>query len=327
VLGIETSCDETSAAVVQDGRKVMSCIVMVQNRLHEPFGGIVPEIAARAHLRQLGPGIKKSLEDAGVDFGDIDLIAVTCGPGLFGSLHVGVGMALGISASVDVPIVGVHHLAGHVYGAFLEDDDIKPPLLALVVSGAHTELVYMYEHYKFKVLGRTRDDAAGEAFDKAARLLGLGFPGGPELDKLARQAGPSDIRFPIPILDNFEFSFSGLKTALLYKLRDLGNEAEERKPEIAWAFQDAVARALIGQLIKAIDALRPPMVVIAGGVAANSRLRELAEKEVTPKVPLKLVPLRYCTDNAAMIASAGYWGRNRLAEGIIKVDPIMPWPE
>ncbi|TMF18005.1 MAG: tRNA (adenosine(37)-N6)-threonylcarbamoyltransferase complex transferase subunit TsaD, partial [Chloroflexi bacterium] len=221
-LGIETSCDETSVAVVEDGRRILANVIHSQVDLHREFGGVVPELAARDHLERLPHLLDQALEKAAVQPADLDLVAVTRGPGLVGCLLVGVGVAEGLATAWSKPVTGVNHLWGHIYAAMLARPDLEPPLLGLVVSGAHSDLVRMAEHGRFEVIGRTRDDAAGEAFDKAARMLGLGFPGGPALDRLARSGNPKRQRLPQPSLAGLEYSFSGLKTALLYRLRGLG---------------------------------------------------------------------------------------------------------
>src|ERR1700736_371221 len=245
-LGIETSCDETSVAVVEDGRRVRSNVIHSQVDLHKQFGGVVPELAARDHLERLPHLVDLALENASVKPTDLDLIAVTRGPGLAGCLLVGVGVGEGLAAAWSKPLTGVNHLWGHIYAAMLTQPDLKPPLLGLVVSGAHSDLVRMPEHGRFEVIGRTRDDAAGEAFDKAARMLGLGYPGGPALDRLARSGDPRRQPLPKPSLQGLEYSFSGLKTALLYRLRDLGEAAgRAERADLAAAFEQSVVESLL----------------------------------------------------------------------------------
>src|SRR5438034_4910049 len=276
-LAIETSCDETSVAVVADGRRVLANVVHSQVDLHAEFGGVVPELAARDHLERLPHLLDLALEGAGVQPADVKLLAVTRGPGLAGCLLVGVGVAEGLSAAWARPVTGVNHLWGHIYAAMLTRPDLEPPLLGLVVSGAHSDLVLMPEHGRFQVLGRTRDDAAGEAFDKAARMLGLGFPGGPALDRLARQGGPRRQPLPKPSLPGLEYSFSGLKTALLYRLRELGEAVTEQdRADLAAAFEQSVVESLLEKLERALNETPASEVVVAGGVAANSLLRQRA---------------------------------------------------
>src|SRR5436309_2983808 len=275
-LGIETSCDETSVAVVEDGRRVLANVIHSQVDLHREFGGVVPELAARDHLERLPSLLDLALEQAGVQPADIDQLAVTRGPGLVGCLLVGVGVGEGLAAAWDKPLTGVNHLWGHIYAAMLSRPDLEPPLLGLVVSGAHSDLVRMPEHGRFEVIGRTRDDAAGEAFDKAARMLGLGYPGGPALDRLARTGDARRQRLPRPSLPGLEYSFSGLKTALLYRLRDLGEADEQTRADLAAAFEESVVESLLEKLDAALTQVPSKEVVAAGGVAANTLLRRRA---------------------------------------------------
>ncbi|HZU19153.1 MAG TPA: tRNA (adenosine(37)-N6)-threonylcarbamoyltransferase complex transferase subunit TsaD [Candidatus Dormibacteraeota bacterium] len=305
-LAIESSCDESSVALVE-GRRVLANLVFSQEAAHAPFGGVVPELAARAHLRKLPALVRTALERAELRGTDVDLVAVTRGPGLIGSLLVGIGLAQGLARGWGKPLRGVNHLWGHVYAAMLARPELEPPLLALVVSGAHSDLVYMPAHGVFEVLGRTRDDAAGEAFDKAARMLGLGYPGGPALDRLARKGDPTRWPLPVPSLPGLEYSFSGLKTALLYRLRDLGGvEAldEATRADLAAAFERSVVESLLEKVRLAQSRWPVPEVVICGGVAANSLLRRRAEEVVGKGARLTVPPLGLCTDNAAMIAAA-----------------------
>jgi len=321
-LGIETSCDETSVAVVEDGRTVLANVIHSQVDLHKDFGGVVPELAARDHLERLPGLLDLALEKASVQPADLDLVAVTRGPGLVGCLLVGVGVGEGLAAAWDKPLTGVNHLWGHIYAAMLSRPDLEPPLLGLVVSGAHSDLVRMPEHGRFVVIGRTRDDAAGEAFDKAARMLGLGFPGGPALDRLARKGDPDRRPLPRPSLPGLEYSFSGLKTALLYRLRDLGDSVTEQdKADLAAAFERSVVESLLEKLDRALDEQPAPEVVVAGGVAANTLLRRRAGEVVGHRARLTMPPLELCTDNAAMIAAAGYYGARHAAD----VDPSLSW--
>ena len=322
-LGIETSCDETSVAVVEDGRKILANVIHSQVELHRDFGGVVPELAARDHLERLPHLLDQALEKAAVQPADLDLVAVTRGPGLVGCLLVGVGVAEGLATAWSKPVTGVNHLWGHIYAAMLARPDLEPPLLGLVVSGAHSDLVRMAEHGRFEVIGRTRDDAAGEAFDKAARMLGLGFPGGPALDRLARSGNPKRQRLPQPSLAGLEYSFSGLKTALLYRLRDLGESVTDQdRADLAAAFEQSVVESLLEKLDFALDEQPVAEVVVAGGVAANTLLRKRAAEVVGDRARLTMPPLDLCTDNAAMIAAAGLLGGGpRPAD----VDPSLGW--
>jgi tRNA N6-adenosine threonylcarbamoyltransferase len=321
-LGIETSCDETSVAVVEDGRRVLADVIHSQVELHAGFGGVVPELAARDHLERLPHLLDMALDGAGIAPADIDLIAVTRGPGLAGCLLVGVGVAEGLSTAWARPITGVNHLWGHIYAALLTRPELEPPLLGLVVSGAHSDLVYMPEHGRFEVMGRTRDDAAGEAFDKAARMLGLGYPGGPALDRLARTGDARRQPLPKPSLPGLEYSFSGLKTALLYRLRDLGEAAgATERADLAAAFERSVVESLLEKLYEALTRTECKEVVVCGGVAANTLLRRRAAEVVAGRARLTLPPLELCTDNAAMIAAAGHYG----GQNPTTVDPSLNW--
>lgn len=322
VLGIETSCDETSAAVLEDG-KVLSNIVSSQY-FHSKYGGVVPELASRAHQKVLVRVVDEALKSAGVKKEQIKGIAVTYGPGLIGSLLVGVSFAKAMAFALGVPLVGVNHLEGHVFSSFLMDEHPEFPFVALIVSGGHTMLLLVEDFLKMDLLGQTRDDAAGEAFDKVAKLLGLGYPGGPIIDKLAREGDSNSVKFPKPIpspkskeknneFPKYEFSFSGLKTAVLYYLKkiDFQNLPETEKDrlvkDICASFQKVVVEALVEQTVKAAKDFNVKNIVVAGGVAANSELRKTM-KEVAESEGLKLfIPnLEYCTDNAAMIAFVGY---------------------
>jgi len=321
-LGIETSCDETSVAVVEDGRRVLSNVIHSQVDLHKDFGGVVPELAARDHLERLPQLLDMAVEKAGVTADDIDLLAVTRGPGLVGCLLVGVGVGEGLAAAWSKPLTGVNHLWGHIYAAMLTRRDLEPPLLGLVVSGAHSDLVRMPAHGHFQVIGRTRDDAAGEAFDKAARMLGLGFPGGPALDRLARTGQAKRQPLPRPSLPGLEYSFSGLKTALLYRLRDLGEAVTDQdRADLAASFEQSVVESLLEKLDAALDEQPVVEVVIAGCVAANSLLRKRASEVVGSRARLTMPALELCTDNAAMIAAAGFYGGRFPAD----VDPSLSW--
>ena len=321
-LGIESSCDETSVAVVEDGRKVLANVIHSQVDLHREFGGVVPELAARDHLERLPQLLDIALETAAVKPADLTQIAVTRGPGLVGCLLVGVGVGEGLAAAWDTPLTGVNHLWGHIYAAMLTRPDLEPPLLGLVVSGAHSDLVRMPAHGQFEVIGRTRDDAAGEAFDKAARMVGLGFPGGPALDRLARTGDPKRQPLPKPALPGLEYSFSGVKTALLYRLRDIGDRlTDQDRADLAAAFEHSVVESLLDKLDQALDLAPAGEVVVAGGVAANTLLRRRAAEVVGDRARLTMPPLELCTDNAAMIAAAGHYGGSFPAD----VDPSLSW--
>jgi len=306
VLGIETSCDETAAAVVTDGYELRSNVIASQADLHRRFGGVVPELASRKHIERLLPVIDEALEQAGVGLEGIDGLAVTRGPGLVGALTVGVAAAKAMALARGLPFVGVNHLEGHIYAAFLAEPDIAFPVLALIVSGAHADLVVMRDHGRYEILGRSRDDAAGEAFDKVARAMGLGYPGGPEIDRLGREGRPDAIPLPLPMADEtLDFSFSGVKTAALRALR--GHEGDPGfRRDLAAALQRVVVEVLVRKTMRAAAMAAPATVIVAGGVAANSRLRqEMAEACRRSRVRLIIPPPVLCTDNAAMIASAG----------------------
>ena len=305
------------------GRRVLCNVIHSQVELHREFGGVVPELAARDHLERLPLLLDLALEKAGVQPSDIDLLAVTRGPGLVGCLLVGAGVGAGLATAWAKPLTGVNHLWGHIYAAMLTRPDLEPPLLGLVVSGAHSDLVRMPEHGRFEVMGRTRDDAAGEAFDKAARMLGLGYPGGPALDRLARTGDARRQPLPKPSLPGLEFSFSGLKTALLYRLRDLGEEVGKQvKADLAAAFERSVVESLLEKLDQALSREPVAEVVVAGGVAANTLLRRRAAEVVAGRARLTMPPLELCTDNAAMIAAAGFYGGTNQSA---IVDPSLGW--
>jgi len=304
ILGIETSCDETAAAVVEDGTKILSNEVSSQVEIHARYGGIVPEVASRQHILAIIPVIERAMTEAGTGWNDIDGIAVTSGPGLAGSLLIGVNTAKAISMSRNIPLTGVNHLEGHIYANWISQNIIPPefPLLALIVSGGHSDLVLMYDHGNYELIGRTRDDAAGEAFDKAARILDLGYPGGPAIQKAAESGTPS-IDLPRSwIKGTSDFSFSGVKTALL-RLEESGLIVN--KLDAAASFQEAVTEVLVTKTIDAAEKYGAKQIILAGGVAANRPLRErLARESILPV----LVPeIRLCTDNAAMIAACGFF--------------------
>lgn len=311
ILAIESSCDETAAAVVKNGREVLSNVISSQIDLHTLYGGVVPEIASRKHIEKMNQVIEQALVDARVKLTDIDAIGVTYGPGLVGALLVGVAEAKAISYAANIPLVGVHHIEGHVSANYIENRDLEPPFLCLIVSGGHTHLVLVKEYGIYEIIGRTHDDAAGEAYDKVARAIGLGYPGGPKIDKLAKEGNKDAIAFPRAHIEGspFDFSFSGLKSAVLNHI-NLCNMKKEtiNEADIAASFQEAVVDVLVTRTIAAAKEYRMDQVAIAGGVASNSALRK-AMKEACDKEGLKLFypsPL-YCTDNAAMIGTAAYY--------------------
>jgi N6-L-threonylcarbamoyladenine synthase len=363
VLGIETSCDETSAAIVADGRRVRSSVVSSQVQLHAAHGGVVPELASRRHVTAIVPVVEQALREATVDRDEIDAVAVTQGPGLAGALVVGMNAAKGLAYALDRPLVAVNHLEAHIYANWLERPgagQVEPPafpLVCLLVSGGHTELILMTGHGKFRHLGRTLDDAAGEAFDKGARLLGLGFPGGPAIQETACQGDPSTFSLPRAWLPgSYDFSFSGLKTALLRLIepyrsppaeapqpapasRATGPFREHRAPvletetpvaDLAAAFQEAIVDPLVMKTVDAAREFGARTVVLAGGVAANERLRQRLVAEVAarcgPEVPVAFPPLTFCTDNAAMVAGAAAWviRRGDLAGWEADIHPRLP---
>ena len=319
ILGIETSCDETAAAVVDDGRMVRSSVVSSQVDLHARFGGVVPEIASRAHLELVNDVIDEALLEAGTTLRDIDVVAAVHGPGLAGALLIGVCAAKAIALATGCPYIGVNHHEAHIYAALLDDPALEPPFVTLIVSGGHTLLVSMEDHGRFRVLGRTVDDAAGEAFDKVARFLGLGYPGGPAIDLLATKGDPTAIPFPRPMLDDGnDFSFSGLKTAVVQYVRQ---HPDAEVADIAASFQAAVVDVLVTKLVRvAVDA-GVSTVVIGGGVAANSGLRaRLVSEGARDDLRVVLPSIGLCTDNAAMVAAVAWWrfnadGPTTLADG------------
>jgi N6-L-threonylcarbamoyladenine synthase len=315
VLGIETSCDETAAAVLDGGRKVLSSIVASQDDVHAPYGGVVPELASRRHLDVILPVIRRALRSAGVRLEDLDGIAVTQGPGLVGSLLIGCSVAKALAWAHRRPLVGVNHLEGHIYAAFLEDNPPDYPFLALVVSGGHTALYLARERGRYERVGQTRDDAAGEAFDKVAKLLGLGYPGGPVIERVARQGDPRAVPFPMAQMTDRapDFSFSGLKTAVSLHVKRAGALTPAQAADVAASFQATVVKMLVRKTVRAALRLSVRRVVLTGGVAANSALRESLQRECDDRGWALHVPSRrLCTDNAAMIAAAGH---DRLAAG------------
>ena len=306
ILAIESSCDETAAAVVRDGREILSSIISSQIELHKPFGGVVPEIASRQHLDKIEPIVSEALKTADVTLDQIDAVAVTQGPGLIGSLLVGVCYAKALAFGRNLPIVGINHIEGHFYSVVFENPPIEFPALALIVSGGHTNLFHVPEEGKYKVVSRTRDDAAGEAFDKVAKMIGLGYPGGPEIEKLALKGNAKAVRFTRPKISDGrpDFSFSGLKTAVLKHLKTIGNTSSA---DLAASFQHAVVSQLIDTTGKVAKELRPKTLIVAGGVACNLALREAAETLANElSIPVYFPSKHLSTDNAAMIAAAAY---------------------
>ncbi|HEY8770560.1 MAG TPA: tRNA (adenosine(37)-N6)-threonylcarbamoyltransferase complex transferase subunit TsaD [Thermoleophilaceae bacterium] len=307
ILAIETSCDDTCAAVVSEGGELRSNVVASQGLLHAQYGGVVPEVASRRHLELVDAVTADALERAGAGLGDVDTVAVTRGPGLIGALLVGVSSAKALAAARQLPLVPVDHLHGHVVASTLGPEPIKPPYLCLVASGGHTFIARVDDPAAYAVLGHTLDDAAGEAFDNGARLLGLGYPGGPELDRLSREGDPEAFAFPRSAPGELDFSFSGLKTSLLYAIRDLGeDEAQARRADLAASYQRAIVDALVSRTRAALRREGLERLAIGGGVAANSELRAAIERlEVDTWVP----PMELCTDNAGMIGAAARFGR------------------
>ncbi len=311
VLAIETSCDETSAAVVRNGREALSNVISSQIDIHKRFGGVVPEVASRKHLESISPIIDEALAEAGVLLKDIDAVAVTYGPGLVGALLIGLSAAKAIAYSLKLPFIGVNHIEGHISANYIEHKYLEPPFVCLVASGGHSHIVNVVDYNSYEVLGRTRDDAAGEAFDKIARALGLGYPGGPLIDKLAVLGNRGAIDFPRAFLEegSFDFSFSGLKSSVLNYMNSKKMKNEETDPaDIAASFQEAVADVLSAKLIKAALDRKSEYAVLAGGVASNSRLRELLRQRGEQAGIKVLYPSPVlCTDNAAMIGCAAYY--------------------
>jgi len=306
ILGIETSCDETAAAIVRDGSEVLSSVVSSQIEIHARFGGVVPEVASRAHVEVIMPVVAEALTEAGIEPAALDAVAVTHGPGLVGALLVGVSAAKALSLVWDRPFIGVNHLEAHLYAAFLEEPDLDMPLVVLLVSGGHTMLIVMEDHLKYRVLGSTLDDAAGEAFDKVARHIGLGYPGGPAIDRLSIDGDREAIRFPRAMLsDGWDFSFSGLKTSVVNHMR---RNPDTPLPDLAASFQEAVADVLVTKARWAASEVGATGICLAGGVAANSRLRERVRESCRADGLNAFLPSReMCTDNAAMVAAVAWY--------------------
>ena len=311
ILAIESSCDETAAAVVKNGKEVLANVVASQIELHKLYGGVVPEIASRKHIEKINQVIDEALEESELTFDDIDAIAVTYGPGLVGALLVGVAQAKALSYALNKPLVGVNHIEVHISANYIENKELKPPFLSMVVSGGHTHLVMVEDYGKYSIIGRTRDDAAGECFDKVARTLGLGYPGGPKIDKLAKEGNPKAIEFPRATIEGakYDFSFSGLKSAVLNYVNMANMKNEEICVEdVAASFQEAVVDVIVARSILAAKEYGVKSIALAGGVAANSGIRKGLEKACKEnELDLYYPSIGYCTDNAAMIGAAGYY--------------------
>lgn len=311
ILAIESSCDETAASVVENGREVLSNVIYSQIALHTEYGGVVPEIASRKHIEKINQVIEQALEDAGMQLSDLTAIAVTYGPGLVGALLVGVSAAKAISFATGLPLIGVHHIEGHISANYIENKDLEPPFLCLVVSGGHSHLVVVKDYGEYEIIGRTRDDAAGEAFDKVARAIGLGYPGGPKIDRVAKEGNPNAIHFPRAKVGDaeYDFSFSGLKSAVLNYLNSCQMKGEEIcVPDVAASFQKAVVDVLVEHSMDAVKRYGYSRFAIAGGVASNSALRAAFEEACKArKIEFYHPSPVYCTDNAAMIGAAAYY--------------------
>lgn len=321
ILAIESSCDETAAAVVEDGRKVLSSVISSQISIHTKFGGVVPEIASRKHIENINPVIRQALSDANLTLDEVDAIAVTYGPGLVGALLVGVAEAKAIAYATNKPLIGVHHIEGHISANYIENQDLEPPFICLVVSGGHTHLVVVKNYGEYEILGKTRDDAAGEAFDKVARAVGLGYPGGPKVDAMAKEGNPHAIEFPRGAVSGspYDFSFSGLKSAVLNYLNQCEMKGEEvNRADVCASFQASVVDSLASRAFAAINDYGYKKLAIAGGVASNSAIRsafisECEKKGVEFYYPSPIL----CTDNAAMIGSAAYYDyKNGITHGL-----------
>jgi N6-L-threonylcarbamoyladenine synthase len=327
VLGIESSCDETAAAVISNG-KMRSNVIASQIAVHSPYGGVVPEIASRKHIEAINPVICRALCDANVKLRDIEGIAVTRGPGLIGSLLIGLSTAKALAFALDIPLAGVNHLEGHIAAAFLAEKVPAIPFMALVVSGGHTSVYLAKNYHDFELMGQTRDDAAGEAFDKAAKLLNLGYPGGVVIDKISKGANPKAVAFPRAMKASPDFSFSGLKTSLLTMLKKRGRDfAPEELPDIVASYQEAIVDVLLEKTIKAAKDNGVNRIVVCGGVAANSRLRErFAEETAARNLELFIPPVILCTDNAAMIGAIGEIMLKNGHRNSLDLNAVSRWP-
>ena len=321
VLGIESSCDETSVAIVKNGREVLSNVIDSQIKIHEQFGGVVPEIASRNHIEAISRVTKKALDDAKIGFKDIDVIAPTYGPGLVGALLVGLSYARGLAFALNKPLVGVNHLEGHISANYITHPDLEPPFLCMLTSGGNTQIIYVKDYCNMEVLGKTRDDAIGEAFDKVARVVGLDYPGGPKVDKLAQQ-GKATVDFPKTHFENLDFSFSGIKTAVINLYH---KNPEISKEDLCMSFEKAVTEVLIENMQLAIKQTGIKKIVLAGGVSANTHIRSEFEKLEQKGIKIYKPDLKLCTDNAAMIASAGYYRylNGDLSENTINAVPNL----
>jgi len=338
ILAIESSCDETAAALVEDGKRILSNVVSSQVALHGPYGGVVPELASRKHVEMILPVISRALNEAGVTLKDVDALAVTQGPGLVGALLVGMSAGKAIAYALRKPLIAVNHLEGHMHGAFLAGKSLDEPFVCLVVSGGHTALYRAEPDGTSQILGCTRDDAAGEAFDKVAKLLQLGYPGGVEIERLSRWGNPHAVHLPRPLMekDSLEFSFSGLKTAVVNHVRGEGISRRDKREHSGWSvedlvasFQEAVVDVLVTKAFRALEKTGLRHLAVVGGVAANGRLREKLQEEASARdVTLHVPPLRLCTDNAGMIGAAAYfiWKRSGFCLNPLDLDARSRWP-
>lgn len=329
-LSIESSCDETAAAVLANGRELLSNVISTQIETHKLYGGVVPEIASRQHLMNINSVIAKALDDAGVAISDIDLIAVTYGPGLIGALVIGVAAAKALALANDIPLVGVNHMHGHISSNYISYPELEPPFVSLVISGGHTNLINVKDYTSFEVIGSTRDDAVGEAYDKVARVIGLGYPGGPKIDNLAKEGDPEAIHFKRVYLDkdSLDFSFSGIKTAVLNFVNTERQANRELDiSNIAACFQEAIVDVLVDKSMQAVRQYGDGRLVLAGGVAANSRIREAVAKRCEKEgIELFLPEKKLCTDNAAMIACAGYYKYLKCGADSLRLDATANLP-
>lgn len=329
-LGIESSCDETAAAVLADDREIMSNIISSQIDIHEVFGGVVPEIASRHHLEQINAVVDEAVKKAGISFDDIDLVGVTKGPGLVGALLIGIATAKGLAYSLGKPLTGIHHIKAHSFAALLENPELKPPYMSLIVSGGHTDLIDVRDYDDFVIIGRTRDDAVGEAYDKVARVLGLGYPGGPKIDIVAKEGNPNAVEFKRVFLekDSFDFSFSGVKTGVLNYInseKQKGNEINV--PDVAASFQLSVIEVIVEKAIRSAKKLGYDNIVMGGGVASNTLLREMMEEACqNANLTLYYPSPVFCTDNAAMVACCAYYDYQYGKEDDLDMDAYANLP-